>query len=285
MAISTVLGVGRRSLLGMLRESVRRDELFAGLYIVGCANGLLGRILSSFSSDRWAGIFGGNISVFVWFACFAGIALILEERTEELRSTDLVVGTVFLVLVILPIFALSWIAVTGLSLFILLFANNGSARKRGTVIMLALTIPMLWAPLLFRLLAKPILKIDASIAAWILNTNGIGNVFDFADGSGYLVVYPGCSSFANLSLAFLCWISITRWVNHRRSAWDILWSLSAGASVITVNIARISLMGLSHWHHNLIHNQWGNMVANFITLMFLVAFSVLGARREIFSHA
>jgi hypothetical protein len=284
MAISTELGVGRRSLLEMLRESVGRDEFFAGLYIIGCANGLLGRILLSLNSG-WAGILGSDISVFVWFACFAGISLISKERTEELRSVDLAVGMVFLVFVTLPIFALSWVAITGLSLFILFFANNGSARKRGAMIMLALTVPMLWSSLLFQLFARPILTIDASIASLILNTDRIGNVFGYADGSGHLVVYPGCSSFANLSLALLCWISITRWINHRQAASDILWSLSACASVVAVNITRISLMGLSHWHHNLIHNDWGNMVANYITLMLVMTFCMLGVRREIFSHA
>ena len=66
---------------------------------------------------------------------------------------------------------------------------------------------------------------------------------------------------------------------------DILWSLLACTSVIAVNVTRISLMGLSPWHHDLIHNEWGNMVANFIILGLTVGFSVVGARREIFSRA
>jgi len=153
------------------------------------------------------------------------------------------------------------------------------------VIMLALTVSMLWGALLLQLCARPILGLDTLLVSWILDADRIGNVFSFADGSGHVVVYPGCSSFANLSLALLCWISITRWVNHHRSAWDALWSLSACASVVAVNITRISLMGLSHWHYHLIHNEWGNMATNYIILMLLVVFSILGVRREIFSHA
>jgi hypothetical protein len=284
-ATTNELTARRRGLVAALRHSIPRDEFFAGLYILGCANGLMGRILLSFDSDGWIGVLGGNISVIVWFACFAGVSLVLREHREELRSTDLAVGVVFLILVMLPIFALSWVAVTGLSLYILLFANGGSDRRRGALILLALTVPMLWSGLIFRFFTVPLLEFDASLAAWILGTDRVGNVFRFADGSGAVVVLPACSSVANISLAFLCWVGITQWVKHPWSVTDIFWSLLACTSVIAVNVIRISLMGLSPWHHDLIHNEWGNMVVNFIILGLTVAFSVVGARREIFARA
>jgi hypothetical protein len=284
-ATTTEITAPRRGLVAALRHSIPRDQFFAGLYILGCANGLMGRILLGFDSEGWIGVLGGNISVIVWFACFAGVSLMLREHREELRSADLVVGVVFLILVMLPMFALSWVAVTGLSLYILRFANGGFERRRGALILLALTVPMLWSSLIFRFFTVPLLEFDASLAAWILGTDRVSNVFRFADGSGSVVVLPACSSFANISLAFLCWVSITQWVKHPWSVMDILWSLLACTSVIAVNVIRMSLMGLSPWHHALIHNEWGNMVANFIILGLTVAFSVVGARREIFARA
>ena len=107
----------------------------------------------------------------------------------------------------------------------------------------------------------------------------------FADGSGHMVVLPACSSLANMSLAFLCWVSITQWAEHRWSAWDILWSLLVCISVIAVNVTRISLMGLSHRHYDMIHGDLGDMVANFVMLTLMIGFSVLGVRRELFSRA
>jgi hypothetical protein len=284
-ATTTEITAPRRGPVAALRHSIPRDQFFAGLYILGCANGLMGRILLGFDSEGWIGVLGGNISVIVWFACFAGVSLMLREHREELRSADLAVGVVFLILVMLPMFALSWVAVTGLSLYILMFANGGSARRRGALILLALTVPMLWSSLIFRFFTVPLLEFDASLVAWILGTDRVGNVFRFADGSGSVAVLPACSSFANISLAFLCWVSITQWVKHPWSLTDIFWSLLACTSVIAVNVIRMSLMGLSPWHHALIHNEWGNMVANFIILGLTVAFSVVGARREIFARA
>ena len=275
----------RQGLVAALRHLIPRDQFFAGLFILGCANGLMGRILLGLDSEGWIGVLGGSISVIVWFACFAGVSLMLREHREELRSADLAVGVVFLILVMLPIFALSWVAVTGLSLYILLFANGGSERRRGALILLALTVPMLWGSWLFRFFMTRLLEFDAALTAWILGTERVGNMFGFADGSGQVVVLPACSSFANVSLAFLCWVTVTQWVKHPWSSKDIFWSLLACASVIAVNVIRISLMGLSPWHHDLIHNEWGNMVTNFIIVGLVVGFSVAGARREIFSRS
>jgi hypothetical protein len=118
-----------------------------------------------------------------------------------------------------------------------------------------------------------------------LGTNRVGNMVGFADGSGHMVVLPACSSLTNMSLAFLCWVSITQWAEHRWSAVDVLWSLLVCMSVIAVNVTRMSLMGLSYWHYEVFHSELGNMVANFIMLCLMIGFSVLGARRELFSRA
>ena len=145
-----------RGLVAALRHSMSRNEFFAGLYILGLANGLLGRALLTVNVDGWLGaLVGLDINVIVLFACFAGIStLLLCKDKDEIRSADLAVAVVFLGLVILPIFALSWVAVTGLSLYILLFASGSSDRRRGAIILLALTVPMLWSRLAVSILCE-----------------------------------------------------------------------------------------------------------------------------------
>jgi len=262
-----------------------RDEFFAGLYILGCANGLLGRTIQSLQFDGWIGaILSVDMNVIVLFAALAGVSVLLDEKKDEIRAADLAVAVIFLGLVSLPIFPLSWVAVTGLSIYILLFANGGSERRRGSLILLALTVPMLWSRLLFQFFAKLILDIDATLVAWLLGTDRAGNMVHFADGSGYMVVLAPCSSLANMSLAFLCWVSVTQWAKHPWSAMDLLWSSLACASVIAVNVTRISLMGLSRGHYEAIHGQWGDLVTNSVMLGLMIGFSVIGARRELFSR-
>jgi len=184
-ATTTELTAPRRGLVAALQHSLPRNELFAGLYIVGCANGLLGRMIQSLHFDGWTGaILAVDINVIVLFAAFAGVSALLGEKKDDIRAADFAVAVIFLGLVSLPIFALSWVAVTGLSLYILLSANDGSERRRGALILLALTGPMLWSRLLFQFFAKPILDMDATLVAWLLSTERVGNMVGFADGSG-----------------------------------------------------------------------------------------------------
>src|SRR5215475_10621722 len=284
-ASTTEFTAPRRGLFAALQHSLPRNELFAGLYILGCVNGLMGRSIYTFNLEGWRGaVMGFEINVIVLAACFAGVYLIASNSRGRIRTLDLVVALAFLGLVTLPIYALSWVAVTGLSLYILLFANDGSERRRGALILLALAVPMLWSRLLFQFFAKTILDVDATLVAWLLGTERVGNMVGFADGSGYMVVLPACSSLANMSLAFLCWVSITQWAKHRWTVTDLVWSSLACASVIAVNVTRISLMGVGRSYYDAIHNEWGDLVTNSVMLALMVAFSLIGVRREVFSR-
>ena len=277
----------RRGLAAALRRSMARDELFAGLYILGCANGLLGRTLYAVNLEGWRGaVMGFEINVIVWVAAFAGIYLLMTGKSrDQIRTSDLVVSAVFLPFVIVPSYPLSWVGLTGLSLYILFFANDGSQRRRGALILLALTVPMLWSRLFFQLFARPLLALDATMVTWLLGTERIGNTVRFADNSGYLIIAPACTSFTNLSYAFLCWVTVTQWANHRWSSIDLLWTSLAFVLLVAINIMRIALAGVSHWHFEMFHNQYEEMILGTIFLCVIVGLSVVGARRELFSRA
>src|SRR4029453_9925318 len=106
----------RRGLVAALRHPIPRNEFFAGLYILGLANGLVGRLYSTSNFDDWTGVVQSlDLNVIVLFACFAGVSAFLSDDREQIRSTDLAVAAVFLIFTALPISALSWLAVTGLS--------------------------------------------------------------------------------------------------------------------------------------------------------------------------
>jgi len=272
-----------RGSLTPIASELRRCEFYAGLFILGCVSGITSRIIQSVDQYGWAdalfSTFG--ISVIIWISFAAGISLILRDRTVGLRSSELALGAGFVVLVILPIGPFSWLAVTALSLYILLSTNVASSR-RGAVILLATTVPLLWSRMLFQFFANLILQIDASLVGWLLGTQRAGNTVEFADGSATLVILPACSSLANVSLAFLCWVTVSQLVCHRKSTSDLLWCLLACTSVVAVNVTRISIEGLSQWHYATFHSPWGDALANTIILGLIVGFCVLGVRRELF---
>jgi exosortase/archaeosortase family protein len=139
---------------------------------------------------------------------------------------------------------------------------------------------MLWSRLLFDLFANFILSVDASLVGWMLGTHRNGNIVEFADHSGTLAIFPSCSSLANVSLALLCWVTISETVRHKWRAQDILWCLLACSSVVAVNVIRISLMGLSSAHYDMLHTPFAEILLNVIILVLIVAISVLGVRRD-----
>ena len=283
---ATLLPLPKQRLTSAVCKAIPRNDFFAVLYTLGCANGLMGRVIQSFQFSDWEGaLTGADINAIMLLACFAGISLVSTESPERLHPRDLGIALIFLILVSLPIFPLSWVAVTALSLYILMFANANPERVRGALILLAMTAPMLWSRLLFQVFAKPILDIDATLVSLLLGTDRTGNMVGFLDRSGYMIVLPACSSLANMSLALLCWVTITQWVGHRWTARDVMWAGLACASVVAVNVTRISLMGLNHHNYEVIHSAWGDMITNSIMLALMVTVTVLGARREIFARA
>jgi hypothetical protein len=271
----------RSSVLQTARE-LGRGEYFAGLFILGCASAFASRIVHSVEELGWAVAFLSTfeISIVILFSCISGVALILRDRTTGVHAFEIALGAGFVFLVILPIAPLSWIAVTGLSLYIL-FSTDVDESRRGALILLATTVPVFWSRLLFQFFASPILAADATLASWLLGTHRTGNLVEFADHSGQLVIFPPCSSMANVSLAFLCWVTLSQIVSHKKSNYDFLWCLLACAAVVAVNVTRLSILGLSEWHYVTFHNQWSDAVVNVVTLGLIVGVSALGVRREL----
>jgi exosortase/archaeosortase family protein len=281
MTFSNTLIAGG-SVSRMARE-LPRGEFFAGLLALGCASGLTTHVIRSVDRLGWPNAFLNlfETSVIVWISCAAGVSLIFRDRTIGIRLPELTMAGGFVCLVILPIGPLSWLAVTALSLYVIITADVASSRQ-GASILLATTVPMLWSRLLFQFFADLITQIDASFVAWILRTPRTGNIVEFADRSGVLVILPGCSSLANVSLAFLCWVTVSQMVCHKQSPSDLFWCGMACTSVIALNVARISFMGLSQWHYEALHTPWGDAVSGATMLGLIVGICVLGVRRELF---
>jgi len=274
--------IARGSVL-RIAKALPRGEFFAGLFALGCVSGFTSRMIQSVNRLGWADALFNTfeISVIVWISCAAGISLVLRDRTIGVSSSELVLGAGFVLLVIPPIGSLSWLAVTLLSLYII-FSTTVASSRRGASILLASTVPMLWGRLLFQLFANLILQVDASFVGWILGTRRTGDIVEFADRSGVLVITPACSSLMNVSLAFLCWVTMSQLVCHKKSACDLLWCVMACISVIAVNVTRMSVEGLSQWHYTTFHSSFGNAIGNAIMLGLIVSFSVLGVRHELF---
>jgi hypothetical protein len=257
------------------------------LYVLGCVNGLSAKIILSVHRHGWVDAAADtfDISVIVIVACVAGISLVWADRSEATLA-DVVVALVLSLMMALPIGAFSWLAVTILSLHLLARPQTAerSRERRGAVILLAATVPMLWSRLVFDLFANFILSVDAALVSRLLGTYRDGNMVQFADHSGTLVIFSSCSSLANVSLALLCWITISEFVGHQRRTEDVFWCLLTCLSVEAVNDLRVSAMGLSSANYQLLHSPPMEAVLNITFLILIVSICVAGTRREVFAR-
>lgn len=271
---------------GALGIQIGRHEFFAGLFFLGCVNGIAARAIAAVQDigllDAAVGMF--DVSAIVLAACASGLWWTMRPTGQSVTPADLVVGAIAFALIALPIGALSWIAVSGIALYILLFTDADLPMRRGALILLATTVPMFWSRLLFQFFANFILEIDASLVGWLLGVDRTGNMVRFVNDGGYLVILPPCSSLSNMSLAFLCWIAVSESVGHRRSSSDLMWCLLACGSVLAINVGRLSAMGISLRYYEAIHSRIGDAVTDALILVLTLGWSLLGVRREVFSH-
>lgn len=275
-------------ILPIIIRSLRltRGELFGAVYILGCVNGIAAKVILSVHRLGWidAAASTFDISVAVIVACLIGTSLVLADKSCVQRA-DLAVALVLSLMISLPVGAMSWLAVTVLSFYVMFRRQPAQSQHRGAVILLAVTVPMLWSRLAFDLFSNFILAVDASLVSWMLGTNRTGNMVEFADHSGTLAIFSSCSSLANVSLALLCWVTISQAVQHKGRAKDAFWCLLACFSVVAMNVLRISLMGLSSWHYRMLHSPLAEILLNLLILVLIVSVSLAGVKRDIFYRA
>ncbi|MGF9764256.1 hypothetical protein AAII07_55055 [Microvirga sp. 0TCS3.31] len=259
-----------------------RNELFAGLVVVGFANGISERAGKAVAEAGIAAALAStfDISVIVWIAWALCIVFLLRSPIQPVSRSDGVVAAFTLLAVVVPVAPLSWLALTGLALHILRTLPRASLFHRGAWILLGVTVPMFWARLLFAALSDTILRADAVLVGWLMGTARVGNAIQLVDGSGYLWIAPACSSLANMSLAILCWVTATKAVNHRGSVRDTGWIALALVAVIAINVTRISLIGFYPAHFDLIHGPLGGTVASWLILGVTVAICLFAVRHD-----
>jgi hypothetical protein len=277
---STCSGAGKASLTIGANALVSRNELFSAVALIGFANGICGKVVGSLLSSGIAAALLSTfqISIVVWAALAICIRLLLQAPAQPPERSDWVVVTGALVVFLVPVVEMSWLVISGVAIYLLVTPQGSSILTRGAWILLAITFPMFWSRLLFYMMSNPILEGDAILVGWLVGTQRVGNAIQLADGSGYLWIAPGCSSLANVSLAILCWVTLSKFWDRPSTLRDLGWILAACAAVVGVNVTRISLIGLYPWHYELVHGPVGGAIASWLILGVTVGICHIGVR-------
>jgi exosortase/archaeosortase family protein len=263
-----------------LSTQIPQNELFAGLAGLGFINGISEKVIQNVVDNGLVFALSTtfNISAIVWIAFAVAIKFLLQAPSQQTIYHDWILACFLVAAFLVPIGPLSWIALSGLAFYILRRSSRSSLSGRGAWILLAVTIPMFWSRVLFALLSDLILQGDAILVGWIVGTHNLGNTVQFADGSGYLWIAPGCSSWANISLAILCWITFTKVFDRPSSLQGILWMITACMAVVGINVTRISLIGFYPEHYETLHGPIGDVVASWTIFAVTIGMCWIGVK-------
>jgi hypothetical protein len=263
--------------------SFDRNRLFAGLCVIGFIDGNFARVVNELRAREVSDLFVNtlDISVIVWAALFVGVAYVEGLPRAPVSRLDGAVALSAAVAFLAPVAPLSWIALTGLAVYLIRISEPGSHPHRGGWILLALTIPSFWSRVLFSVVSDYYLAFDATLVGWILGTERTGNAIAFSDGTGYLWIAPACSSLANVSVAILCWVIFTQTFYRRRPLRHALWAVAASAAVIAINVARLTLIGMYSQQFGLLHGSVGATAANWLTFAAVIGCSAFGVRHDL----
>lgn len=261
-------GFGSNTVAGC-RLWLTRNELYCGLAIVGFANGVSERARDEIARSGVAGAFFNtfDVSVVVWAALIVVLWLLLRAEPERVRGADAAVGVAASVAFLLPVPSLAWLAIAGIAAWLVWTSTPRSRLRRAAVVLGALTVPMLWARLLFASLSNTLLAIDAKLVGWLVGTQSAGNAIPFADGSGMLFLEPACSSLTNLSLALLCGVIFVKAYDRQWTGSIIATLLLACAATVAINVTRISVIGVFPVTYEVMHGGVGATLAAWTTIV------------------
>ena len=259
----------------------------AALLIFTSVNGLAPRAIDRIVYSGWQyAIFDTfDVSVIVWGAWAAACYLaVLTRDADRIRPLDVGIACITLVLVALPVISLSWLCLSALSVYVYWTSPKGSLQRRSATIFFSICVPMLWGPTLLTVAAPPLLKIDAYLVSALMGTKQTGNVVAFIDGVHSMQIWPGCSSFHNISQAALAWIALSQILDRNLGLRDAFWCGLAIASAAAVNLGRLSLMAISQEYFDTVHGPIGAQVAGGLTIVLIAFICMIGQRRELFAH-
>lgn len=222
----------------------------------------------------------GIFQYMAWYVIFR--LLSSSDRAPAARSRDFLVIAALCLPVFLPTTRMIWVAATGIALYLWLSSAGDLKLRAAGIVLAALAVQELWGHLLFQLISFPLLRAETAVVGTMLEAARPGTVWQdnaIMGPSGYgIVIIGNCSSFHNLSLAMLCWLTVSRLWNQSWRVRDFVIGGAIGVTMILFNVARLCVMG---WNINLYHFWHDGIGAQIFAIgasLTILLISLYGAR-------
>jgi hypothetical protein len=230
-----------------------------------------------------------RISAFCYLAWYAVFRLLLRSDDRAVATTSDIVFCVgmFGQMAILNSVPTSgpagWVAVTIAAVYFLLAHGSDQNVRGAAAILLALATNGLWGPALFNVFAPQLLKADAALvgaAVSVFRPDIQWHGTTITNAGHSIIIYSPCSSFHNISLAFLGWLAITK---LERANWlpsDIPFCLAICLVMVLLNATRLYLMALNFSLYDYWHNGFGKEVFGVVCSLLTLTLSLWSASRR-----
>ncbi|MEJ1157549.1 hypothetical protein [Prosthecomicrobium sp. N25] len=262
-------------------SAVDFGSLLVPFVLIGFANGDYAKVAASLDTlgllESLYATF--QISIVVWVGMWQVLDLLSQSTLGPTTRRDGAVLALVGFLFLWPISSLAWAGLALLAVYLLLVRATDDVGRRAAWVILALSVTSQWAPMVFKFLTDWILLVDTVLVATVSGSDYSGNLVFARDGKTVLNVLAGCSSFANLSLAFLGWIMARAHYGTRGLARSVLFLALSGTLVVAINTIRIGIIALRPDLYDLAHGSVGANIASLLTTASIAAVSLYGARR------
>lgn len=154
--------------------------------------------------------------------------------------------------------------------------------RAGGVILLALASHELWSKALFAAIGPEFVRLDAAMVGAVVkmtveSATWEGNII--ATGSGHgIVVEEMCASFANVSLALLWWVTVTKFERPQFTRRDAFVALVVVITQVALNVARMYLMALSAPGYEFWHGPTGGQIYSVSSAVLAIVITLIGER-------
>jgi exosortase/archaeosortase family protein len=242
-----------------LELTFRRSTAFACAGVLAALNAQADQIITALTWQSPLDVLTtlGGIAAVIWLAMYAALKVGFEHDPREVAGKD---SPVLFLIVALSLLPISYAAQAGLLLggaYLLATSRAGDASRRVSLILLALTGPLLWGRLLLQLFGAQVLSLDAHIVAGLIGTNVDGNVVSFATTNRKFLIGAPCSSVHNMSLAIVLWTTAAVLFDLRVDRRYLGVGLAMVACMFALNIARLAAIGLFPAHFDFLHTGAG----------------------------
>jgi exosortase/archaeosortase family protein len=150
------------------------------------------------------------------------------------------------------------------------------------VVLAALAIQEYWGHIVFDFFALPLLRAETAVVGTLVQAARAGTVWQgnvITGPSGFsIIVYSACSSFHNLSLAMLCWLTVSKLRNQEWRTSDFVTGCVIGAAMIACNVMRLCLMAWSPDFYEYWHNGLGAQIFAVGASIMVLGLSLYGSR-------